>query len=201
MASTGNRDEKILSQSAGDFLIAEYNYIAQTAFQANEDRARVSQFFFVTFATFIAAILSSQMEGVDTQQVYTAFSIAFILVSALGALTLLQLARLRLAWIESVAAMNQIKSAYLERYPELRPAIRWTAETPPPSFKVFSVGFILAIMVGALSGLSAGSSIAIFSLARGAQSVPWATTITLGLAIGAFQVSIFYWLLLKRYRN
>jgi len=33
---------------ANDFLVAEFNYIANAAFQANEDRARVSQFFFVT---------------------------------------------------------------------------------------------------------------------------------------------------------
>ena len=31
-----------------DILIAEFNYIASTAFQANEDRARVSNYYLMT---------------------------------------------------------------------------------------------------------------------------------------------------------
>jgi hypothetical protein len=41
-------------------LAAEYNYAAQTAFQANEDRARVTSFYLVTVGSFLAAILSTQ---------------------------------------------------------------------------------------------------------------------------------------------
>ena len=44
--------------------------MAQTAFQANEDRARAWQYFFVTFATLIAALLSTQVEGIDRRQLY-----------------------------------------------------------------------------------------------------------------------------------
>jgi hypothetical protein len=46
---------------ARNVITAEYGYIAQTAFQANEDRARAWQYFFVTFATLIAALLSTQV--------------------------------------------------------------------------------------------------------------------------------------------
>ncbi len=40
-----------------DILKAEFEYIAHTAFQANEDRARVSSFYFVSVGSVVAAIL------------------------------------------------------------------------------------------------------------------------------------------------
>ena len=44
-----------------DILQAEFNYIAQTAFQANEDRARVTTFYLVNLGGFVAALYSSQV--------------------------------------------------------------------------------------------------------------------------------------------
>ncbi len=41
-----------------DILIAEFNYIAQTAFQANEDRARVTNFFLTSLCSLIIALRS-----------------------------------------------------------------------------------------------------------------------------------------------
>ena len=108
---------KKLSIKPTEIILAEYNYISETAFQADEDRARVSQFFFVTFGTFIAALVSSQMENVDIQQLYTAFVIVFVFIFILGILTISQLARLRQAWRESVMAMNQIKEEAIKQYP------------------------------------------------------------------------------------
>jgi len=40
-----------------------------------------------------------------------------LLIALLGAMTMLQLTRLRLAWIESARAMNQIKVAHFIRKP------------------------------------------------------------------------------------
>ena len=40
--------------SPDEMLIAEYNYIAQTAFQANEDRSRVTSFYFVSVGSLVA---------------------------------------------------------------------------------------------------------------------------------------------------
>ncbi|MFO7663905.1 MAG: hypothetical protein R6X18_15115 [Chloroflexota bacterium] len=86
---------------ARQIMNAEYGYIAQTAFQANEDRARAWQFFFVTFATLIAALLSTQMTGVDRQQLYLTFVAIFLLLTVLGTITTLQLVRLRQAWLKA----------------------------------------------------------------------------------------------------
>ena len=87
-------------------LSAEYNYAAQTAFQANEDRARVTSFYLLTVGSFLAAILSTQFITSPGPLIYGGFSIIFLLISLMGVITLLQLARLRSAWHESIRAMK-----------------------------------------------------------------------------------------------
>ena len=66
-ASSRIRADETRAGTASDLIVAEFNYIAQTAFQANEDRARVSQLFFVTFGTVIAALYSSQLSPEEAE--------------------------------------------------------------------------------------------------------------------------------------
>jgi hypothetical protein len=53
-----SENEKFDGLSQDVILIAEFEYIAQVAFQANEDRARLTNFYLVTLGSFIAAIVS-----------------------------------------------------------------------------------------------------------------------------------------------
>ncbi len=82
---------------AGNFLSAEYDYIAQTAFQANEDRARVSTFYIVTFGTLIAALFSLQVDNIALDNIHRALVVVFLTLTLFGLSTLLQLVRLRQA--------------------------------------------------------------------------------------------------------
>ncbi|MEZ4517453.1 MAG: hypothetical protein R3C44_11685 [Chloroflexota bacterium] len=166
---------------ANEIIAAEHGYIAQTAFQANEDRARASQYFFVTFATLIAALLSVQIPGVNPDQLYLTFVVIFVLLAILGFITILQLVRLRQAWLESVRAMNQIKEQVITRDPTLASYFRWRADTVPPAFKLRSLGFLQAVSVALLSGLSLGAAVAFGALVRGAAVVPWGVSILTGL--------------------
>ena len=125
MKETAVRADELAQQ----IITAEFGYVAQTAFQANEDRARAWQYFFVTFATLIAALLSTQVEGIDQRQLYLTFVVIFTLLAVLGVITILQLVRLRQAWLESVRAMNQIKERLVADDPAL-------AELPPPAAPV-----------------------------------------------------------------
>ena len=43
-----------------ELLAAEFNYIAQTAIQANEDRARVSSFYLIAVGSLVAAMFGAQ---------------------------------------------------------------------------------------------------------------------------------------------
>lgn len=167
---------------AADLIVAEHSYIAQTAFQANEDRARASQYFFVTFGTLIAALLSVQVPGVNPERLYTTFVIIFAVLTALGLITILELVRLRQAWLESVRAMNQVKEQLIVRDPALAAYFRWRMDTVPPAFKLRSFGFLQAVSVALLSGLSLGAAVAFGALAGGAIAVPWAASVLAGLA-------------------
>ncbi len=187
-----------MDKPAAEIIVAEFNYIANTAFQANEDRARVSQFFFVTFGTFVAALFSSQLTGVDVVQVYRAFALLFVLLALLGGMTMVQLARLRLAWLESARAMNQIKAAMIKDHPELEAYFRWKADTLPPAYKPQSVGFLLALVVALISGLAIGSAVAFFSLSSQPVSVPWFWSILLGIAGATLAFVLFYWYPLRK---
>jgi hypothetical protein len=168
-----------------EIVAAEFAYIAQTAFQANEDRARAWQYFFVTFATLIAALLSTQVAAAVRQQLYLTFVVIFALLAVLGLITVQQLVRLRQAWLESVRAMNQIKDQLIAADPALAAYFRWTNATVPAAFKWRSFGFLQALSVGLLSGLAVGAAVAFGALANGAAVVPWALSLTAaGLSAG-----------------
>jgi hypothetical protein len=177
-------------ETARDIIAAEYGYIAQTAFQANEDRARAWQYFFVTFATLIAALLSTQVASAVRQQLYLTFVVIFALLAVLGLLTVLQLVRLRQAWLESVRAMNQIKERLIADDPALAGYFRWRNATIPAPFKWRSFGFLQAVSVALLSGLALGAAVAFGALAGGAASVPWG----LSLAAAVLAAGGILWL-------
>ena len=170
---------------ARQVIAAEYGYIAQTAFQANEDRARAWQYFFVTFATLIAALLSTQVNAGIQQQLYLAFVVIFVLLAALGLITVVQLVRLRQAWLGGVQAMNHIKTQLIRDDPTLAAYFLWTNDTVPPAFKWRSFGFLQALSVALLSGLAVGAAVAFGALAAGRGVVPWALSLAAaGVAAG-----------------
>lgn len=144
-----------------ELLAAEYSYIAQTANQANEDRARVSSFYLLAVGSLLAGLFGTQFydSGNLTVTVKLMFSGLFVMLTLLGASTVMQLARLRSAWYESMLAMNQIKDFAMSQSPELTQAFRWRTSTLPEKFKPRSVSFYQAIQVAMISGLMFGAAI------------------------------------------
>lgn len=143
-----------------ELLAAEYDYIAQTATQANEDRARVSSFYLIAVGSLVAALFGTQLFDADkfTQTVKIMFSGLFVLLTMLGTSTIMQLARLRSAWYESMLAMNQIKAFAMNQNPELKQAFRWKAETLPAKYKTGSVSYYQAFEVALIGGLMFGAA-------------------------------------------
>ncbi len=138
-----------------ELLAAEYDYISQTANQANEDRARVSSFYLIAVGSLVAALFGTQLFDADkfTETVKIMFSGLFVLLTLLGTSTTMQLARLRAAWYESMLAMNQIKDFAMNQSPELKRAFRWKSETLPAKYKTGSVSYYQAFEVALISGL------------------------------------------------
>lgn len=144
--------------NSDEILKAEYNYIATTVFQANEDRSRVASFYFVTVGSLVAAILGSIFSASDLKSVSLAFSGLFVVLTVLGALTLAQLARLRAAWHESAQAMNQIKEYYIRHNKEIEPAFKWRASTLPHTDKPNSIANLMAGEVTFLGAITAAAA-------------------------------------------
>ena len=185
-----------------EILQAEFEYIAQTATQANEDRAKVASFYFVTVGSLMAAILGTQFLEQGTpglEGVYLGFSVLFAFLTLLGYFTLLQLARLRTAWLDSARAMNQIKEYYIEHSKDgLAEAFRWREKTLPKAFKVNSVAYYLAGEVAILSSLTFGVLVYFFQRGIGATNCLWALTVGLGILMGLFQFFLYRRILLKK---
>lgn len=141
-----------------EILKAEYNYIANTVFQANEDRSRVASFYFVTVGSLVAAILGTIFSAENIKNFALAFLGLFLTLTILGALTLAQLARLRAAWHESVEAMNQIKDYYIKNNKEIESAFKWRVSSIPPTDKPFSIANLLAVEVSILSAITSAAA-------------------------------------------
>jgi amino acid permease len=152
---------KPLSQDSAEILIAEYNYIARTADQANEDRARVSSFYLIAVGSIVAALFSTKIlsEMFDVNTVNIIFSVLFFLLTLLGTTTILQLTRLRVAWFESVLAMNHIKEFVIAKDEELAGAFKWRTKTLPSFYKVNSVSFLQTVEVAFISALTFGAGV------------------------------------------
>jgi hypothetical protein len=171
-------DEKPLPIEFDELLAAEFDYIAQTAVQANEDRARVSSFYLIAVGSLLAALFGTQFfdPSSPSQTVNLMFSGLFALLMLLGASTVMQLARLRAAWHESALAMNQLKDYMMSVDQSLSRAFRWKTNTLPSKYKKDSVSYYQAREVALISGLMFGA--AIFFLQR-----------------AFFQIGLFHWIL------
>jgi MFS family permease len=142
-----------------DLIAAEYEYISNTVFQANEDRSRIASFYFVSVGSIVAAILGTQFATDNLKSVSLAFSILFIFLTVLGMLTIAQLARLRAAWHESIQAMNQLKDFYIKHHPGIESAFKWRGSTIPPTDKPFSIANLIAFEVTLLGALTTGVAV------------------------------------------
>ena len=76
-----------------ELLAAEFSYIAQTATQAFEDRARVSSFYLIAVGSLVATLFGTQFNesGELPQSVRLMFCGLFILLTVLGTSTVVQL--------------------------------------------------------------------------------------------------------------
>jgi hypothetical protein len=181
-------------------LTAEFEYISQTAAQANEDRARVTSFYFVSVGSLVAAILGTQFSGGLSTLVYLAFAGLFLLLTILGGLTIAQLARLRLAWRNSALAMNKIKEYYIAQHKELASAFAWQTATLPKAYTANSIANLMAVEVALLGSITFGVA-AIFLLSGMGISLVWAVLAGILCAIGGFVALFTYYKRLLKFHT
>lgn len=181
-----------------ELLASEFDYIAQTATQANEDRARVSSFYLIAVGSLVAALFGTQVFEPElfNSNIKIMFSGLFGLLTLLGISTIMQLARLRAAWHESVLAMNQMKDFAIAQRPELAGAFRWKTGTLPPKYKPASVSYYQAVEVALIGGLLFAAGVFFFQLALLPEPtvttiVPWVISIVAGTSMVFIQLQVY----------
>ena len=174
-----------------EILKAEYNYIANTVFQANEDRSRVASFYFVTVGSLVAAILSAVFSTSNLKNISFAFFGLFIVLTILGALTLAQLARLRAAWHESAQAMNVIKDFYIKNNKDIETAFKWRLDTLPDTDKPNSIANLMAVEVAMLGAITCAA--AVYFLLAALGSVEWWGWVLLLATLVAGYIALWTW--------
>jgi len=154
-------ESKPLPVEFDELLAAEFQYIAQTAIQANEDRARISSFYLIAVGSAVAALLGTQLFDINSplQTVNLIFSGLFVLLTLLGSSTMMQLARLSAAWYESALAMNQMKDYMMTQNITLNQAFRWKTSTLPSKYKKDSISYYQAVEVAVISSLMFGAAV------------------------------------------
>ncbi|MBM3153570.1 MAG: hypothetical protein FJZ96_15410 [Chloroflexi bacterium] len=165
MGSNDGTQRKITRVDAEKFLLAEFDYISKTAFEAHEDRARVSTFYLVSVGSLVGAFLGADFRHDPLVAVFLA--LLFFILSNFGLATLLQLARLRQAWYDSVEAMISIKKYATEHAIQngIEMAFPWMK--PPIRDKPWSISFMLAFQVSLLGGFIFGAAVFFAGLAWG----------------------------------
>jgi len=183
------------SELSTEILAEEFEYIAATANQANEDRARVSSFYLVAVGSLVAALFSTQLLDTSTNNgtLYLLFSGLLLVLTLLGTLTVLQLARLRAAWYESMTAMNQIKEYVINQDKDLARAFRWHKNSMPPLYKTDSVSYQQTLEVALLSGLTFGAAVYFFQIGLNYHcgTCNWAYTIAGTVFAFVFQLFVY----------
>jgi hypothetical protein len=194
-----------ISDTSNNILVAEYEYIANAAVQANEDRARVASFYLVAVGSLVAALFSTQIFDITANfdTLSFLFSGLFLVLTLLGTLTVIQLARLRSAWYESMAALNQIKEYAISKDKDLEKAFRWRQKSMPPLFKPNSVSYQQTVEVAIISGLTLGAAVYFFMIGikSSVMEYNWGFTITAAIIGFIFQLYMYRRFLSRNFKD
>lgn len=145
-----------------EILSSEFNHASKMAFQADEDKVRVFSYYLATAGTLIATLILGDLN--NNFHLFI-FGVLFAGLAVLGIMSLLKLAKLRLAWIDSIRTMHRIKSYYIQNNADLEKAFRWTDKTIPSPGKKWTVAFLMAVTISFLSSFSVGGAVFFLGLA------------------------------------
>jgi len=141
-------------------LLKEFDYIRDTAAQAMNDRHTMVNYFIIITGVFISIIGSRFFgsEAILTDTKYISLVVgAAIVINFVGWIYFLHLIRLRQAWCDSAAAMNQIKEFFVVngRVPDdlARSAFLWDMKTIPKAGKKSNVSYYSAVLISFVSSV------------------------------------------------
>lgn len=139
-------------------LLKEFDYIRDTAAQAMNDRHTMVNYFLLITGAFFTIIgnkfFSSENVFEDLKYIKIIVGIS-IIITVIGWVYFMHIIRLRQAWCDSAAAMNQIKEFCVVngRVPDdiARSAFLWSSRTIPRAGKKSNVSYYSAMLIGIVS--------------------------------------------------
>jgi hypothetical protein len=139
-------------------LLEEFNYASVTAYQAQEDRARMFNLYLLLIGVLGSGLAAVYQLGGGLQSYAGELSFALLLVAGMmGIAFFTKLIRLRQAWRESVLAMTLIKEYYIREFSASAPgavnAFYWRLKTLPTGEKRTSTTAVVCGTVAALGAL------------------------------------------------
>ncbi len=132
-----------------NMLLEEFNYASVTAYQAMEDRARISSFYYILLGVLASGLAAVYQFSGGTHNVPQGLIAMLLLIGGLISICFfVTIIRLRQAYKESLLTMNVIKEFYIDQFKQQMPAIeqafRWRLTTMPKGERPGSVTFMIA---------------------------------------------------------
>ncbi len=179
-----------------NMLLEEFNYAGVTAYQAMEDRARISSFYYLLVGVLASGLAAIYQLNGGTHKVPPFLVATLLIIGALISVCFfVTLIRLRQAHKESLLSMNQIKEFYICQFKQQMPAVehafRWRQATLPKGERMGSVTFMIAALNACIGSLCLAG--AVFILTEQPLSDPEAITLALIVFLIAVSVHIYYY--------
>lgn len=152
MTDAPERDSSLRLEN---MLLEEFNYASVTAYQAQEDRARMFNLYLLLIGVLGSGLAAVYQLGGGLKAFGGELSIALLLVAGMmGVAFFTKLIRLRQAWRESALVMALIKEYYIQEFATSAPgavrAFYWRLKTLPTGEKLTSTTAVVCATVAAL---------------------------------------------------
>ena len=192
----GSNNKLDSSLKIENMRIEEFKYAGVTAFQAMEDRARISSFYYILVGVLASGLAAIYQLGGGTHNVPLFLVATLLIVGTLISICFfVTLIRLRQPYKESLISMNVIKEFYIEQYKQQMPAIeqafQWRLHTMPKGERIGSVTFMIASLNAIIGSLCLAGAVFIFT--EQPLSDTGAFILALAIFIVAVLVHIFYY--------
>ena len=179
-----------------NMLLEEFNYAGVTAYQAMEDRARISSFYYILIGVLASGLAAVYQFSGGTHNVPQGLIAMLLLIGGLISICFfVTIIRLRQAYKESLLTMNVIKEFYIDQFKQQMPAVeqafRWRLTTMPRGERPGSVTFMIASL-NALIGSICLAAAAFFFTEQWISST-WAFIVALVVFILSAVVHVSYY--------
>jgi len=196
--ATSASDKLGTSLNIENMLLEEFNYASVTAYQSMEDRARVSNLYYVLLGALASGLAAIYQFGGSSHVNSEPLSIALLVLIGVLSFTFFEkIIRLRLAYLESLKCMNTIKEFYIKQFqqqmPQIETAFRWRQKTIPKGERFGSVTFVMSYPIALVGSLCLGIAALVITapnfIDSPASVFPWPAVIS----VVVFGISLLWY--------